>query len=410
MMERLREKKWVYALLSIFLAVMFWLYVRAVDETVMTTWIRNVQVVQTGKNVLTQQGLTVADLSDDTVDLKISASASVRDALLRSQKDITVSLDVSRCKEGENQLTYTPNWPVSVSKDSVALSDQSPRTITVQVEKLDTQAFAVEFQFQGKVADGYQAGTPAINPETVMISGPVEQVSRISKVAAILENENLDEQFAGDLPLTLLDASGQVLTGLDVTLDTNSAYVVLPVVVTKELPLTVNLIAGGGATENDVTWEIKPKTIRVSGLKENLEQLTEISVGSVDLSKVVGSKTVSRPIELDPSLENVSGITSATVDLTINGLATRTVDVDNIALINVPSGYNVVSETKSRSVEIRGKAEDLEKIEASQLNIVVDLTGVQFLGTRNILAKVYLNAANSVGVIGEYYIAVNFSR
>ncbi|MEI3141451.1 MAG: hypothetical protein V8S34_07935 [Lawsonibacter sp.] len=39
------------------------------------------------------------------------------------------------------------------------------------VEKLYTSSFHVEFQLKGTVADGYQAGTAAINPETVVVSG-----------------------------------------------------------------------------------------------------------------------------------------------------------------------------------------------------------------------------------------------
>ncbi len=56
------------------------------------------------------------------------------------------------------------------------------------------------------MAEGYQAGTAAIKPETVTVSGSVEQVSQVARVVAMLRGqENLESQFAGDLPLTLLD-------------------------------------------------------------------------------------------------------------------------------------------------------------------------------------------------------------
>lgn len=409
-MERLHESKWVYVLLSILLAVIFWFYVRVELNPSSPIWFYNVPVVQTGKNVLTQQGLTVASLSHEKVDIRIEAPASVLDTLTRSRKDITVTVDVSRCKEGENKLAYVPNWPANVSADSIAQLDQNPDTITATVEKLDTRTMDVEFRFQGKVADGYQAGTPAINPETVVLSGPVEQVSQVDKVVAILEDEDLNEQFAGELPLTLLNAEGQALSGLEVALDTTSVYVVLPVVVTKEVPLTVNLIAGGGATEADADWEIEPKTIIVSGLEADVEKLTEISLGSVDLSKVVGTKTITRPIELDPSLENVSGITSANIEITINGLATKTLDASRIDLTNEPFGYRAVSETQSITVVIRGKEEDLANVDASKLRIVADLSNITSQGTQRVPVKVYLDAASSVGVIGDYFISVNISR
>ena len=410
MMERLKESKWVYVLISVVLALTFWLYVRTVQDPQDSSWIYNVPVQVTGSTVLTRQGLTVAELSAETVNLRVEGPTSTLDDLLKYRKEIYVSVDVSKCAEGENRLAYVPVYPANVNKDKLITTERNPDAIAVTVEKLYTKTFEVEFQLKGKVAKGYQAGTPAVNPETVVVSGAVEQVSRVAKVAAILENENLNERFAGDLPLTLLDASGEVLEDLEVTLDTESVYVVLPVVVVKEIPLTVNFLAGGGATEDDIRYKIEPKTITVSGAEEDLRDLTELSLGSVDLAKVVGTNSITRPIDLDPRLENVSGITQATVEVTVSGLSTRSFDVDNIVLSNTPEGYTVTSATQVRTVVVRGREEDLDAIDASQLRIVADMSEISTVGTYSIPVKVYLDAISKVGVIGEYSIVVNISR
>ncbi len=413
MMEHIRESKWLNILMSVLLAVLFWLYVRAELDPSQTSWFYHVPVEITGSTVLTRQGLTVANLSQSTVDLRIEGPASVLDSLSRSRKDLSVTLDVSKCTEGENKLVYTPNWPVNINTDSIVTIDRDPETITVTVEKLYTSSFNVEFQLKGTVADGYQAGTPAINPETVVVSGPAEQVSRVKKVVAVLETEDLDQRFAGDLPLILLDENGEQITDAEVTLDSPTAYVVLPVVVVKDIPLTVNFQPGGGATIDDITYEINPKSLMVSGAESDMESLNEISLGSVDLSKVVGTNTFTFPIDLDASLENVTGSTSATVTVTVNGLDTRSFDVDNIQMVNIPDGYQVTLATQVRTVKVRGKQEDLNNIDASQLSIVADLSDVDFTGLYSVPAskvKVYLNADSSVGVIGDYTVVVNVSR
>ena len=413
MMEHIRESKWLNILMSVLLAVLFWLYVRAELDPSQTSWFYHVPVEITGSTVLTRQGLTVANLSQSTVDLRIEGPASVLDSLSRSRKDLSVTLDVSKCTEGENKLVYTPNWPVNINTDSIVTIDRDPETITVTVEKLYTSSFNVEFQLKGTVADGYQAGTPAINPETVVVSGPAEQVSRVKKVVAVLETEDLDQRFAGDLPLILLDENGEQITDAEVTLDSPTAYVVLPVVVVKDIPLTVNFQPGGGATIDDITYEINPKSLMVSGAESDMESLSEISLGSVDLSKVVGTNTFTFPIDLDASLENVTGSTSATVTVTVNGLDTRSFDVDNIQMVNIPNGYQVTLATQVRTVKVRGKQEDLNNIDASQLSIVADLSDVDFTGLYSVPAskvKVYLNADSSVGVIGDYTVVVNVSR
>ena len=97
----------------------------------------------------------------------------------------------------------------------------------------------------------------------------------------------------------------------------------------------------------------------------------------------------------------------------MNGLDTRSFDVDNIQMVNVPDGYQVTLATQVRTVKVRGKQEDLDNIDASQLSIVADLSDVDFAGLYSVPAskvKVYLNADSSVGVIGDYTVVVNVSR
>ena len=410
MMERLRDSKWVYILLSLFLAVIFWMYVRLEVDPEDTATIHNVPVELTGTNVLTGQNLTVSELSAETVDLRVSAPVSVINNLIRYQDDIYIPLAVSRCAEGENRLAYQPKWPENFNTSDVVLLNKDPGTITVTVGKLYTSTFNVDFRLDGQVAAGYQLGTPPIEPTTVTVSGSAEEVSRVAKVVAVLQNENLDERYTGDLPLTLLDSEGNPLTDLNVTLSSETAYVVVPVVVEKEVKLTVNFQDGGGATTDDITYDIDPKTITVSGEESDLNNLTELSIGSIDLSKVVGTNTFTFPISLDPSLENVSGETDATVTVTVKGLDTQVFTVDNISVIQPANGYTAVAVTQEKQVTVRGKTEDLGAVDASQLRIVADLTDFTTTGQISVPVRVYLDTTRSVGVIGEYTIVVNISR
>ena len=92
-------------------------------------------------------------------------------------------------------------------------------------------------------------------------------------------------------------------------------------------------------THLDAVIEIEPKSITVTGPETDMEGLEEISLGSVDLSKVVGTKEYTFPITLDPGLENVSGITSAKVTVKVEGLSTATFEVGNITVNQPPDGY-----------------------------------------------------------------------
>ncbi len=407
MMGQLKESRWVFVLLSILLAIVFWFYVRATVDPDGTTSIHNVRVETTGANVLTSQGLTISSISPQTVELRVEGPTSVRTRLLQDRSSLYMLADVSRCAEGENVVRCKPILPENYNWDELSLTDQEPASLTVTVEKLYSQSFDVHFQLSGKVAKGYQMGTPAVEPGQVIVSGPVEQVEQVEQVAAILKTEELKERFAGDLPLVPLDKQGKPLTDLEITLSAETAYVVVPVVVSKTVELTVDVVAGGGAAAEDAKVDIEPKTIVVSGSEADLEGLEKIFLGKIDLSDVVGTNTFPFAITLDPRLENVSGIGTAQVTVTVEGLSTQIFAVTNIGTTAPPNGFDVSVVTQSVTVTVRGREEDLANIDASQLQIVADLSEVNALGSRRVPAKVYLNGTSTVGVVGDYTVVVD---
>ena len=407
MMGQLKESRWVFVLLSILLAIVFWFYVRATVDPDGTTSIHNVRVETTGANVLTSQGLTISSISPQTVELRVEGPTSVRTRLLQHRSSLYMLADVSRCAEGENVVRCKPILPENYNWDELSLTDQEPASLTVTVEKLYSQSFDVHFQLSGKVAKGYQMGTPAVEPGQVIVSGPVEQVEQVEQVAAILKTEELKERFAGDLPLVPLDKQGKPLTDLEITLSAETAYVVVPVVVSKTVELPVDVVAGGGAAAEDAKVDIEPKTIVVSGSEADLEGLEKIFLGKIDLSDVVGTNTFPFAITLDPRLENVSGIGTAQVTVTVEGLSTQIFAVTNIGTTAPPNGFDVSVVTQSVTVTVRGREEDLANIDASQLQIVADLSEVNALGSRRVPAKVYLNGTSTVGVVGDYTVVVD---
>ena len=404
------DSKWFYVLLSIVMATAFWMFVRHTEDPPADGVIRNIPVTLAGENVLEDQGMTVKSISSEAVTLRVNAPVSVLD---RMRSNMTVTVDVSKYSTpGEYSLNYIINYPSGVSGDDVLLNERLPSKINVTIDKLNSVTFTIQPRLDGSVAEGYQAGKWSISHDTVTISGSAEEVGQISKVEAVLTGDGLTERIAGDVPLTLLDEDGNVLNHLDVKLSLDTVYVSLPIVVVKSIPLTVHYISGGGVNaenSNDYTAITFPETITVSGEEDDVEELTEISLGSIDLSKVVGTNSFTFPIELDPRLENVSGIGQAVVTVTVNNLATKTFNVEDIDLINKPEGRTAQATTRACTVVVRGKEEDLEKIDVSQIRVVADLADVTSMGSFTVPVKVYLNASQSVGVIGDYYIAVNIS-
>lgn len=408
MIDRLRESRWFYILLSILLAVLIWMYIRDVENPTQEGTYYGIVIQISGERVLEERGLTVASISQKTVNVSVNAPISVHNDL---RGNITATVDVSQCTEpGEYQLTCTPKLPSNIDTTGAYFPD-SAQVVTVVIDNLATETKTLELKLEGSVADGYQAGAPVFDPETVELSGTAEQLAQVSRAVVILEADGLKQSYSGRLPITLLDENDEPITDTNISLSEETAYLTLPVGVMKEVPLTVSFIPGGGATgDGDVEVDIQPKTINVIGTEEAVAGLTEISLGSIDLSTVLDTSVITMPIRLSSALDNASGITEAQVTVTIKGLSTRSLDVSNIQITNVPDPYVVEKVTQTRTIVIRGSQSALDQVDPNQVWIVADMSKITATGTNSVPVTVYLNASDEVGVVGDYKIVVNIKK
>lgn len=408
-----QKNKWLYPVISVFLAILLWMYVGKVVNPEVDSTIRNLPVTFVGLDVLDERGLMISQGADQTVTLYVKGNRDVINEL-SNKKNITATVDVSSITQtGTYTQAYlvNPNLSGAFSGSSYSTTDRYPLNVTFTVAKLAVRTVPVQANFTGGVADGYQAGEFSFNPAMVEIKGEEAVVNQIDYAQVLLDRKGLSETYIGDLPYTFISYNGLPVNGGRLETDVSLIRTKLPVFQIKEVPLTVNFLPGGGATAEDVTCEISPETIMVSGAQGDLEPLKEISLGDVELSKVMSNDTLTFTIPLTPELTNVSGVTEATVKVTVNGLTTATLEVDNIDFINAPAGYTPQKVTQSRQVQIRGTAEAVAAVTSSQLRIVADLqNAAAATGTQTVPVKVYLDGRSDVGVVGEYNIVVSISR
>ena len=415
-MGKIKDSKGLYVAISILLAIIFWLYVRAENDIPMENVVRGIPVQIANEDVLESRGLMVSEVEPAAINITFEGSSSVVPRLNRN--NVTVSVDVARItSEGSYDLTYTVAMPnnLNTTGGSGITRSSDVETIRVTVVPLYTRELSIEGTFVGEVADGYQAGELEITPETVTISGEESAVNQVARAVVEVGGDALTETYTGDLPITLLDRDGNVIEDDRISLSVDTALVILPVQVVRDVPLTVNLIPGGGISQEDidryVKVEIDPATISVAGSAEDLEAITSISLGDIDLSTVLTTASVERNIEIANELTNISGVSRATVTITIEGLEMRTVDVSNFELRNVSAGYHADIVTQSIDIQIRGPQESLDQISPSQILVVGDLTDiVSATGRYTVPARVYLNGPDDVGVVGEYTVTVQVTR
>ena len=412
--KKITDSRWFYIIVSLLLAFVLWIYVGKEANPIKTSTLSGVQVVFSGLEKLEERGLMISEGADQTVSMRIRTRNDVWTRL--NQGETTVTVDVSGITEpGEQTVTITArniSYPRSITAtDSIDLQYTSPAAVSFTVSKWASKDVEVRGVFEGSIADGYQRGEFSMAPEKVTVSGPEELVDQIDYARVTVTQTDMNATYSQDTGYTLIDYEGNAVYYSELETDPETVLVTMPVEKLKEVELTVDILPGGGATADDVNIKIDPETIMVSGSDADLENLDSISLGEIKLSDVFGSLTQSMPIQLDSALTNVSGITEANVTVTIRGLTTKVLQVNNISFINKPNGYQANAVTQSCSVQIRGTEEAVEAVTASQLRIVADLSEVELAtGNQTVPVKVYLDGSSDVGVVGDYNIVISITR
>lgn len=400
--------KALYIVLSIVVACALWLYVRNVDNPDRKLTISNIPVTFVGEDVLNGNGLMLSKEVKASINLEVQGKWSILSHLRRD--NIAVTADLSRIvAEGRHNLAYDISWPNTVSGNNVSVLDRDPFYVSVDIVRSTTKNVDIRGVFTGSVAKGYQAGEFTFQPAGIEISGEEAAVGRVAFAQVTVNRKDLSESVREDMSYVLIGQDGEVIEDESLTVIPATVNVSLPVVMVKEVPLTVDFIPGGGVTGEDkdhLQYEIEPSSIVLSGSETDLATYTAINLGAIELSKVVGTGSFTFPIPLGTNVENVSGVEEATVTVTVRGLETITLETSNIEIVNVPEGYTATPVTQFIKVQVRGSAEALERVLPQYIQAVVDLKDLSLPDGQNAqTAKVSLNGIADAGVIGEYKIS-----
>ena len=406
-----KSQKVIYIMISVLIAVVFWLYVDNTGSNERDIRLYNVPVTFVGAtDELADRGLMLISGEDTRIDLQLQGRRQVISKINKS--NVRIEADVSDITStGLHTLTYSIIYPSNISPSSVTVVSASLYTVTVEVGELFSKEVQIVADIKGSVADGYMLRECTVEPETLQISGTEEEVSAVDHALVKVVLNQATSSYSEYLPYSLIDSNGSEISSSHLRCSNDKVRVEVPVVTLKELPLVVNFTESGGSREADMTYTISPEQITVSGEKNTLDKLDVISLAQIDLSQVMGDDTLEYEIPIPGGCTNESGTDTAKVTIRFKNMKTATYECSGISFTNVPEGYSATAITQAIDVTLRGKESALAKISAQNIRLVVDLTDMSSAsGTYLAKAKVYVDGSDAVGAIGTYQIAYQLKK
>lgn len=386
------KSKLLKILLSLAIALGLWLYVVTVVSPGSEKTVEDISVQVRGGTIDKNSGLIVLDGEliitnriDQEVTLELAGNRIDLNKL--NNNNIFVYLDVSKINDvGAQSLGYEVDLSGVISNSAVTVTKRTPGTIQVNVENWSKDEVSVK-KPEISVAEGYHLVESELEyDEFIMISGPDRIVSKIgyAKIKP-LENQSMSIKAGTLFSYELYDKSGNLLSEEETALlsDTQETFGKIEVSATIKQKRTISIedlvqmTAGGGLTESDVTITFSPAEITVYGSEDELNGLEEsIRKWNINLAQITDGHTgelTSLFLKEVGFVNEEEAVEEIRFEVRYNGsIAEKNLTIRKFTVEGtVPGGKEAVVLNQNLKITVRGPKDLIEDIEADDIAAVV---------------------------------------
>lgn len=393
-------------LLSVVIAFCLWAYVITFVSSDREGTFYDIPVSYQGAAMLEERNLMIVSQEKPTVTLTLYGNRRELNKL--DSSNITVIADLSKIGEaGIHNLRYNVYYPGDVPDNAFTVQSQYPTMVKVEVERRITKEVPVHVTYKGTVHKDYIADKENIELDysTVTITGPASAVDPITQAIVEVNLQDKNESFIESSRFTLCDANGDPVDAKMVEANIAEVSVTLYIKRVKEIKLTVEVIAGGGATEKTSKITIDPAVIKIAGNETALADIDEIVLGTVELGTLIRDSELTFNINVPSGFENLSGKTTAKVKVEFPDLMTTSLAVTEFTALNVPEGFEVEFITQELAVNVRGSKELIQKMTPEDVLVTVDFANAA-AGNYTLKANIIMGEGyTEVGALKTYTVS-----
>ena len=398
-------------LLAIVGAIVAWMVVTIVVQPGTTRTINNVPVDFTYDSAAyTSRGLSIVSAPEKYVSLKLSGDGYTIGSLTSS--DFVVYPDWSGVRDCGEKTLHLQVRGVNTLLNGVSVSieggDNSVDVVFDVVEE-KTVPITVTTNYL-TIADGYILYGTELSKETVTLSGPSTEIDKVETCTAeVTHKGELTDSVTLDTALRFYTKSGSEVKFEYTNLEESSVEVTLEVYKMATLPVSVSFInAPRNFDPSVLVYSLSKQTLNVAGPESQIEKLSTLSVGTIDLSTFALNKVYELPIELPGNIRLLDNISSITVSFDSSKLETKTMNLPAscVQVVNLPSTYTLTVQTERlMNVTLCGPADLLDTLVPEQVVIEIDADDFYVAaGQQNIACRLYVPSNGKIFALGSYVI------
>jgi YbbR domain-containing protein len=313
-MLRILGENLVLKLIALGASFMLWLYV-GMERDPMTTKTVKAEIV--GINAAPAD--LVVELNLDPIVVELSGPKRELDRV--NDFDVKAQADLASARKGSTQVLIakirTPNGLFGIK----ASSHRSYVTaaITPKVRK----RLPVTISFENNPPFGKRYGAPRIKPVAAEVQGKDSDLKRVAKLEVSVDASG--GSVRGDLPIRAVDTDGVILdTVLILPQTANVEIDLVEAPASKQVVISPSVTGSVDPSVLVTAITVEPTQVSVSGRPDQLEALTSVHTGEVNIEGLRANMETRVPLQLPSGVRLTDDRTSVTVRIQVREVSKTT--------------------------------------------------------------------------------------
>lgn len=371
--EKMFSKKSSLVIISLIISIGIFYYVDTKSTTISET---SAEVLYNQKvNTIYNEELYVIEGIPESVDITMIGRKS--DLYLAKQLPIdAVDIDLKDLKPGTHEVSL--KYKGAINSVSYKI-DPSIATVIIYSKMSEPRTLTYDIVNQDKLNSKLSVSKVELDRKEVIIKGPQYKLDKVAAVKALVDISKIDNPKVGtielsEIKLVAYDMKGIIIdveivpTTVTATIEIASPSKVIPVKIVPE-----GKVSFGKAISN-ITSSVESVTIY--GDEETLANIKSIDV-PVNVEGLDSHKKQTLTIKKPGGIREISEV-STTVTIDVESEASKEIENIQLEYINLADNYSPNADTdadKYVTVVVKGVESIIEKIDADDIKVYVDLKG-----------------------------------
>ncbi len=395
-------------LISFAIALGAWFFVSIQIFPTVEESVKNIPIEVQPTEYMIQNNLQITSTLDQTVSIRIEGKRF--DISGADADSFYASLDLSEVRSAG---VFTVPVNVSQKKElECEIIDTDPLAVTVEIDKIITREFDITATAPSiSLPDGYYVDEITATPATITVTGSASIIDKIDRIEArSAYNGAISESHETQSEIFIYGTNGARILNDALTLSSEHVSVYIPVYKQKVLPLTFSYANVPSNFDIDsLKFRIQPSTLTVAAPDSSIDFISELDIGTIDLSDIKLDQIVSVPIALPEGYKNLSGNNTARIEWDLDAYGKLDFSTGNIAIKNAPDNYDVSLITNEVVISVMGPSDVLSALAPADLYVTADLLGVTLRdGSQDVAVTVRIRGNGlKCWISGSYKVTIN---